>query len=254
MRDYLNRHKDHLIKMKSWSGPYFNIIDNVLNQYGLPSELKYLAVIESSLKTGATSWVGATGPWQFMPETARSYGLLVNRDLDERRDYFKSTHAAAKFLLKLYQEFHDWLLVIAAYNGGAQRVYYAMRKSNSNDFWKLQYYLPVESKNHVKKFIATHYIMEGNNTYENNNPIKTVVLQNENVSTEILTGKFMSAVIAKNLSMEIKDFNLYNPDFDNRISEKGKYELTLPKDKMILFKANKYQILNESVQILLNGN
>ena len=118
MQDYLSRHKKSMMSMKGWATPYFNLIDNIFTQYGLPKELKYLAVIESSLQTGATSWVGAAGPWQFMPGTARVYGLKVSRTADERRDYFKSTHAAAHFLLKLYSDFHDWLLVIAAYNGG----------------------------------------------------------------------------------------------------------------------------------------
>ena len=103
---------------ESLGKPYFNFIDNVLQQYGLPRELKYIAVIESNLSTGATSNVGAGGPWQFMPYTARDYGLVVNSYLDERSDYYKSTHAAARYLLYLYKQIHDWLLVMAAYNGG----------------------------------------------------------------------------------------------------------------------------------------
>ncbi len=161
MQDYLKAHSNHLIQMKGWGQPYFNLIDNILSQYGLPRELKYLAVIESNLSTGATSWKGAGGPWQFMPYTARDYGLVVNGFFDERRDYYKSTHAAARYLLTLYGQLHDWLLVIAAYNGGPGRVFSAIKKSGSRNFWSLQYYLPTESRNHVKKFIATHYVMEG---------------------------------------------------------------------------------------------
>lgn len=256
MKDYLERHSKSLIKMKSWGTPYFNLIDNIFIQYGLPTELKYLAVIESSLKTETTSWVGAAGPWQFMPETARNFGLLVNRDIDERRDYLKSTHAAAKFLLKLYQEFHDWLLVIAAYNGGTGRVYDAIRMSNSIDFWKLQYYLPTESKNHVKKFIATHYIMEGTgtNTPSGYSSIKSDINPNEKLSSETITGKFIGSVIAKNLSMDTKEFNKYNPRFDDSIAEMGKYDLRLPEEKMKLFLEMKSMILNESVELLLNSN
>ncbi len=96
-----------------------------------------------------------------MPATARILGLKVNRSHDERTDYFKSTHAAAKYLKDLYTEFGDWLLVIAAYNGGPGNVYSAIRKSGSRNFWNLQYYLPAESRTHVKKFIGTHYIFEG---------------------------------------------------------------------------------------------
>ena len=96
VQDYIKRHNDHLQKMKRWGQPYFNLIESVLQQYGLPKELKYIAVIESNLSSAATSYNGAGGPWQFMPYTARDFGLVVNNFQDERRDYYKSTHAAAK--------------------------------------------------------------------------------------------------------------------------------------------------------------
>ena len=134
MQDYLETHGNALIKMKNWATPYFSLIDNILSQYGLPRELKYLAVIESNLQAGATCWVGARGPWQFMPYTAKEYGLSVNSYLDERTDYFKSTHAAAKYLLYLYKDLKDWLLVIAAYNGGPGRVYSAIQKIRFQEF------------------------------------------------------------------------------------------------------------------------
>ncbi len=121
MQDYLQAHGSYLQKMKTTALPYFNLIDNILIQYGLPKELKYLAVIESNLNAGATSWVGAKGPWQFMSYTARDYGLQVNGFTDERTDYFKSTNAAARYLLGLYKDLKDWLLVVAAYNGGPGR-------------------------------------------------------------------------------------------------------------------------------------
>lgn len=268
MQDYLRLHSSTLVKMKGWGQPYFNLIDNILSQYGLPRELKYLAVIESNLNSGATSWVGAGGPWQFMPYTARDYGLVVNRVFDERRDYYKSTHAAARYLLNLYSQMHDWLLVIAAYNGGPARVYSAIKKSGSRNFWALQYYLPQESRNHVKKFIATHYIMEGSggitttpslgginggmNAYDNKPALTDEEL--ETAATQSITGKYNSLVITKNLSMDIVTFNRYNPDFDNMMSINGNYDLRLPADKMQLFLANKYVILNECVQVLLGDN
>ncbi len=264
MQDYLKVHKNSLIKMKDWGTPYFNLIDNIFTQYGLPKELKYLAVIESNLSTAATSWVGAGGPWQFMPYTARDYGLVVNENYDERRDYFKSTHAAAKYLLQLYKQMHDWLLVIAAYNGGPGRVYTAMKKSGSKDFWKLQYYLPTESRNHVKKFIATQYIMDENGTIGNYQPksinytdpyltLGTLTLDEMEAAEKLtLSGKYNSLIITKNLGFDIVSFNRYNPAFDNLIKENGQYELTLPADKMQQFKALKYQILNECVQMLLS--
>lgn len=269
MQDYLRNHTKSLVKMKSWGVPYFNLIDNIFIQYGLPSELKYLAVIESNLNTSATSWVGAGGPWQFMPYTARQLGLVVNKISDERRDYFKSTHAAARYLLQLYQQMHDWLLVIAAYNGGPGRVFDAMKRSGSRDFWSLQYYLPEESRNHVKKFIATHYIMETNTNgiAYNSNFFKpgsqTDPYGNKNTltpeeraqsETQTISGKYNAVVIAKNLDMHIDSFKRYNPGFDERISANGQFDLTLPKDKMQLFLSIKYQVLNECVQLLLSDS
>lgn len=274
MQDYLQAHSKSLLQMKNWGQPYFNLIDNILSQYGLPRELKYVAVIESNLKTGATSWVGAAGPWQFMPETARQYGLVVNGYIDERRDYVKSTHAAARYLLNSYKIYHDWLLVLASYNGGLGNVNKAIRNSGSKNFWSLQYYLPGESRNYVKKFIATHYVMEGaggvttQGTGGAFNPgldpsgganpydIKPKLSEEEKefASTQTISGKFNSLVISKNLSMDIATFNRYNPDFDNMMSINGNYDLRLPSDKMQLFIANKYTILNECVQLLLGDN
>ncbi len=82
--------------MKDWGRPYFTLIDGILSKYGLPKELKYLAVIESDLKPKSTSWAGAVGPWQLMPGTARLLGLKVSHKYDERTNYYKSTQAAAR--------------------------------------------------------------------------------------------------------------------------------------------------------------
>ncbi len=284
VQDYIKVHGRYLQNMKGWGQPYFNLIESVLQQYGLPCELKYIAVIESNLSTGATSVVGAGGPWQFMPYTARDYGLVVNSYQDDRRDYYKSTHAAARYLLSLYRQMHDWLLVMAAYNGGPGRVYSAMKRSGSKDFWDLQYYLPAESRTYVKRFIATHYIMEGSggvttagggsqglsdlSSVDINrtnyfgktgkpNPYntKSVLSAEQLVDVEMLpvSGKYNSLIIAKNLAMDIALFNHYNPNFDATMSSTGSYDLRLPPDKMQLFVVNKYPILNESVQALLNG-
>ncbi|MBL0145581.1 MAG: transglycosylase SLT domain-containing protein [Chitinophagaceae bacterium] len=274
MQDYLANHSKSLLKMKGWGQPYFNLIENILSQYGLPKELKYVAVIESNLKTGATSWVGAAGPWQFMPATARQYGLVVNGYIDERRDYVKSTHAAARYLLNSYKVYHDWLLVLASYNGGLGNVNKAIRKSGSKNFWSLQYQLPGESRNYVKKFIATHYVMEGSGGITTQasgggsyaaieggggvNPFDTkptlTDTEIENAVTQTVSGKYNSMVITKNLGMEITQFNRYNPDFDNMMSTHGNYDLRLPADKMQQFLANKYIILNECVQLLLGDD
>lgn len=160
VEDYVAKHGETIAGIKDWGKPYLDMMENILVQHGLPKELKYLAVIESNLKTNARSWAGAVGPWQFMAETARTMGLKVNSKYDERKDVLKSTHAASRYLNDLFAVYGDWLLVIAAYNGGAGKVNAAIRKSGSKDFWTLQRFLPTESKNHVKKFIATHYILK----------------------------------------------------------------------------------------------
>jgi hypothetical protein len=159
--NYIRHNDEDLSVVKRRSEGPFTIIDSVLGHYGLPLELKYLAVIESELKPSALSRVGARGPWQLMPGTAHELGLKVNRRSDDRINYYKSTVAAAKYLRDLHREFGDWLLVLAAYNGGPRPVYRAIHKAHSRSFWALQKYLPAESRGHVKKFIATAYYFEG---------------------------------------------------------------------------------------------
>lgn len=266
VQDYMDSHGKMLEKLKDKARPYFDMMDAVLEKHGLPKELKYLAVIESQLKSNARSWAGAVGPWQFMASTARGLGLKVNYKVDERKDVYKSTHAASRYLTNLYSIYGDWLLVIAAYNGGPGKVNSAIRKSGSRDFWTLQKYLPTESRKHVKKFIATHYIMEGcggittltkketanfllaanNNNIDSlkNEPVKTI--------TQLINGRYNSSVIAKHLAMELAEFHKINPDFDNMIASAGKYELHLSAAKMDIFRAKKIEILKESIQLLLN--
>lgn len=270
VQDYMEKNSEDLESMKAWGKPYFNVMDMILVSHNLPKELKYLAVIESRLHTGAVSWAGAVGPWQLMPATARLLGLKVSRKKDERTNYIKSTHAAARYLTDLYDQFGDWLLVIAAYNGGAGNVLKAIRKSGSRNFWDLQYYLPAESRNHVKKFIGTHYIFEGQGGLttltkketDENYGVNGVYVFNRRLtadelsqaSTQTISGKYYSTVIARNIVMDMADFSRYNPDFDKVMAgASNSYELKLPADKMDRFVANKYQILNESIQFLLTS-
>ncbi len=267
VQDYMKENWDELQGIRTWGQPYFNLIENILSQYGLPRELKYLAVIESNLKAGAVSKVGAKGPWQLMPQTARDLGLKVNRNIDERKNYAKSTRAAALYLRDLYKELGDWLLVIAAYNTGTNNVYRAIHRSGSRNFWDLQYYLPTESRIHVKKFIGTQYTFEGQGS------VTTLTKQEateqlpgsamyvfhrklsedelNDAKTVSVAGKYQSSVIARYCLLDIGTFSRYNPDFDKVMaSTNNSYELKLPAAKMELFVANKYEILNESLQLL----
>lgn len=158
--EYLSRNREDLQKVQKRSGKYFPHIDAVFRNHGLPVQLKYLAVIESELNTSAVSRVGAVGLWQFMPQTARYLGLKVSSKTDERKQLKKSTIAAARYVKTLYHQFDDWLLVIAAYNSGAGPVFSAIKKAGSRDFWKMQQYLPSETRAHVKRYIGAHYYFE----------------------------------------------------------------------------------------------
>ena len=161
VKKYIKEEGERLDKMKVWGKKHFAVYDRVLSEYDLPLELKYLSVVESDLTSKAFSKCGAVGPWQIMKEEAKSRGLKVNSEVDERTSYRKSTIAAAKILRDLYAQFHDWTLVIAAYNCGDGRVRQAIRKSGSKNFWHMAAYLPPETRGHVKRFMATHYIFEG---------------------------------------------------------------------------------------------
>jgi Transglycosylase SLT domain len=157
---YIKSNDDCLSTIKLRSKRPFTIIDSIFEHYGVPAELRYLAVIESELKSTALSRVGAKGPWQLMAQTARDLGLKVNGRRDERTNYYKSTRAAALYLRDLHNEFKDWLLVLAAYNAGPVPVIRAIHRSHSRNFWALERYLPAESRQHVKRFIATAWYFD----------------------------------------------------------------------------------------------
>ena len=186
VKKYIKNSKECLVRVKKRSMVPFSIIDSVLSIYHLPIELKYLAVIESELKPSALSRVGARGPWQLMPATAQVLGLKTSHQNDERTNYYKSTIAAARYLRDLYAQFNDWLLVLAAYNGGPKPVYNAIQKSGSKNFWVLQNYLPAESRDHVKKFIATHYYFEGRGS-------ETTLTRAENLEFKKMVKEFVKS-------------------------------------------------------------
>lgn len=267
VQEYVRKQGEYLEKMKSWGKPYFDLYDNILTVYGLPREMKYLSVIESSLGANLVSWAGAAGPWQLMPYEARRFGLRVG-NVDDRTDYYKSTHAAAKLMRELYTEFNDWLLVVAAYNAGAGRVKQAIRKSGSKDFWDLQYHLPEETRNHVKKFIGTHYIFEGSGGWATMTAAETeqkkaamltsaelVLSQEEMNNTAVveISGRYNSLVVTNSLLMDLNQFNRWNPGFDKTLAEGKKYSMRILKDKEAVFQAKKQQLLMESVKALLEG-
>ena len=156
----------HLEHWKQRAGVYFPMIEHILEEEGVPDELKHLAVIESSLNPEARSWAGAVGMWQFMSHTGRLYDLQVNNWVDERRDPEKATRAAAEHLQDLYEEFGDWHLVLAAYNCGSGCVRRAMRQSGEDTYWDIYNYLPRETRGFVPMFIAATQVMSNSDAYE----------------------------------------------------------------------------------------
>jgi membrane-bound lytic murein transglycosylase D len=159
---YLGENAEMLDIIQKRSNGNFKTIRKILVKSGLPEGLLYLAIVESDLKNSATSPAGAAGIWQLMPETARTFGLKVNGKTDQRRDVYKSSVAVTGYFNELYKQFDDWLLVVAAYNCGAGKVYKAIKQSGSREFWKMQRFLPAETSAHVKHFIATHFYYEQN--------------------------------------------------------------------------------------------
>lgn len=271
VNDYATRYSQHLAVMVDRAAPYFTMIEKVFTDHGIPEEMKYLAVIESGMSYNARSRVGAVGMWQFMSGTARIFGLSVGKKVDERKDFYKSTVAAAKFLNELYEQFDDWLLVVAAYNCGAGGVQRAQKISGRSDFWGIQYFLPAESRNHVYKFIATGYILDRFNTFfgVSDNYVtpaarmtlpaeykKAAPLSDEDLYNTVvfnITGKYKLEAIAKKLSVDAAELDRLNPNFAQTLAgETNSYDLRIPKDKMKTFQAEKEEILKESLQLTLD--
>jgi membrane-bound lytic murein transglycosylase D len=150
------------------SGRYLPMMQEIFAGYGLPQDLAYLAMVESGFNERAYSWAHAVGPWQFIEATGLHYGLKNDWWLDERRDFEKSTHAAARFLADLYQQFDgNWYLAVASYNAGGGKLRRAIKKYNSTDFWVLSRgdFLQTETKNYLPKLLAVLLIAKQPDKY-----------------------------------------------------------------------------------------
>ncbi|QID32909.1 lytic transglycosylase domain-containing protein [Pampinifervens florentissimum] len=130
---------------------YMPLIKPIVRKHGLPEELALLPVIESAFNNFAVSRSGAAGLWQFIPSTARRYGLRVDQFVDERFDVLKATDAAMRYLKDLYSMFGNWELALASYNCGENCV---ARRTGGIDFWATQRFLPEETRNYVPAFFA----------------------------------------------------------------------------------------------------
>lgn len=154
---YSEKMPTKMSSMLALSQYYFPIFEEIFDRYGLPKELKYMAVIESAFNPVAVSRAGAKGMWQFMYNTAKMYGLTINSFVDERLDPVKSADAAARYMRDAYRIFGDWNLAISSYNCGSGNVNKAMRRSCSREFWPVYNYLPRETRGYVPAFVGAMY-------------------------------------------------------------------------------------------------
>ncbi len=212
---YADRRRGLVRYMLGMADYYFPIIESMLDKYGLPLELKYLAVVESALNPVALSRVGASGLWQFMLPTGKSYGLEINSLVDDRRDPVKATEAACLYFKDMYEIYKDWSLVLAAYNCGPGNVNKAIRRSGGKTgFWEIFQYLPKETRSYVPLFIAANYIM---NYYCDHNicPIQT----NLPLATDTVMVRKMLHLqqVAEVLHLDIEQLRALNPQYKRDI-------------------------------------
>lgn len=141
---------------------WFPVIEPILEKYNIPEDFKYMPLVESGLHSG-TSHKGASGYWQFMPQTARNFGLRVDGRIDERQHVRKSTIAACKYLKALYRDFNSWTLVAAAYNIGESNLRKQMARQDEDDYFRLK--LNRETATYVYKLISMKEIIENPKLY-----------------------------------------------------------------------------------------
>ncbi len=208
---------------------YKEIVEPIFREFGLPTELMYLSLVESGFNPRAFSRARASGPWQFMKATGRMYKLNVSWYVDERRDPIKSTVAAAHHLRDLYDRFGSWPLALAAYNAGSGKVSRAIRKTGTRDFWKIRrtWYIRRETKDYVPRFIAAALIAQ--------NPTAYGFLAPEgdpHEFEEVLIGKPVQlSAISKQTGISFEELKRLNPELRRNIVPRTKgpgYHLKVP--------------------------
>ena len=249
---YANRRKQLVTNMLGL-GLYYNpIFEQALDRYGLPLELKYLPIVESALHPNAVSRAGATGLWQFMMETAQGEGLEVNTLVDQRRDPIASSDAAARYLQKLYNMYHNWHLALAAYNYGPGNVNKAIERSrvpkDSVDYWQIYNYLPAETRGYVPTFIAVCYVMN----YHSEHNIAPAVLRRPVVTDTVnVTRRVHFQQISDVLGMPIDEIRVLNPQYRTDLipGDIRPYSLVLPSLQVYAYVANEDSILNHNAEL-----
>lgn len=234
---------------------YFPIFENALQKYELPSELKYLACIESALRQNAYSPARAAGLWQFIPATGIMQGLEVNSYIDERYDLYKSTDAACKFLKKLYNKFDDWHLAIAAYNCGPGNIDKAIARSGGHrTFWEIYNYLPQETRAYVPFFIAATYVMTYHCEHGLCGSVTDIPVECDTVMVNRMV-HFEQIAHCLNLPMEVVES--LNPQYIRDIvpgSLEKPHSITLPANKAISFLERQDSIFAYKAETLLPRN
>lgn len=199
---------------------YEPFVTRVLKEYGLPEDLIYLAMIESGFNLQAHSPMNADGPWQFIPETGKKYGLTVNHWIDERRDIQKSTVAAARYLQQLFDQFDCWYLAAAAYNAGENRIDRLIKRHDTRDFWQLSTYntLPSETREYVPRLIAAAILSKNPEKYgfDDIDPITPFQF-----SAHRVPGGVPLSVVAKAASTDLDALKALNPELLTDITPPG---------------------------------
>jgi membrane-bound lytic murein transglycosylase D len=213
---------------------YENMILGIINDYSLPEELIYLAMIESGLNPKAYSRANAVGMWQFVYSTGKLYGLDRTWYVDERRDPIKATRAACEYLQDLYKEFDNWYLALAAYNSGEGRVARAVRFHQTSDFWQL-HSLPRETRNYMPYFLAAAIIGRNPEQYG----FKNGTGRSIDYDLVELEKSADLSVIARSAKISLKTLKEYNPELrQSATPNNGPYGLKLPKGTKNVFVAN----------------
>lgn len=210
---YLENRKNDFANLMDKSNLYFPIFEKHLAEFNLPKEIKYLAVIESRLEANAKSHMGAKGLWQFMYKTGKAYGLKISSRIDDRLNTLKATKAACSYLTKLYTMFGDWNLALAAYNCGPGNVRKAIRRAGgATNYWKIQKYLPRETRKYIPKFYATLYLFEYGFAHDiyptyatiSHKEVKTIEVKNKLTFKEIKEHFNVSMPIIQKLNPQYK--------------------------------------------------
>jgi len=243
--DLYIRRKDEMARIVGLSKYYFPIYEKSFHDAGVPEEIKYLSVVESSLDPNAVSRVGATGPWQFMFATAKLYGLSMDNYIDERKDPIQASYAAAAYIKDAYLDFGDWLVAIASYNCGKGNITRAIQLAGASDFWSIRPYLPAETRNYVPAYIAMTYVMN----YYSRHGIMPRPSDLSAKTDTVMVNKFVSlAGISAALKIDMAQLNILNPQYKKHIingSPASPKRLVIPQIRKENF-AVLYDVLNNS--------